>query len=110
MKENVSSGEMCKTLSTKAISTWRSDGLKKVWNWLSKVPSSFWESIIQKRMTSPPYFPNTCSGNAPLTQARAPSFYFERDYGEEDGRRAFQDAEFVVTEIKKIMAMRGDRP
>lgn len=45
-----------------------------------------------------------------LSQARAPSFYFERDYGEEDGRRAFQDAEFVVTEIKKIMAMGGDRP
>ena len=44
-----------------------------------------------------------------LSQARAPSFYFERDYGEEDGRRAFQDAEFVVAEIKKIMAIRGDR-
>lgn len=39
-----------------------------------------------------------------LSQARAPSFYFERDYGEEDGQQAVQDAEFVVTEIKRIMA------
>lgn len=39
-----------------------------------------------------------------LTQARAPSFYYERDYGEEDARRAFQDAAWVLTEVKKILA------
>lgn len=38
-----------------------------------------------------------------LSQARAPSFYFEREYGEEDGRQAVQDAECVVTEIRRIM-------
>ena len=42
-----------------------------------------------------------------LGQARAPSFYFERDYGEEDARRAFQDAGFVLGEVKKILGITG---
>lgn len=42
-----------------------------------------------------------------LSQARAPSFYFERDYGEEDAQQAFQDAEFVVAAVKKIMGITG---
>lgn len=42
-----------------------------------------------------------------LSQARAPSFYFEREYGEEDARQAFQDAQFVLTEVKKILGITG---
>lgn len=41
-----------------------------------------------------------------LAAARAPSFYFERDYTEEDARKAFEDANFVYEAIKsglKIM-------
>lgn len=38
-----------------------------------------------------------------LSQARAPSFYFERDYGEEDAQQAYRDASFVVEETKKIV-------
>jgi len=40
-----------------------------------------------------------------LSQARAPSFYFERDYGEADARQAFQDAGFVLAEVKKIFGI-----
>lgn len=40
-----------------------------------------------------------------LSEARAPSFYFERDYGEEDARRAFQDARFVLSEVKEILGL-----
>lgn len=36
-----------------------------------------------------------------LAQARAPSFYGERDYGREDSRKALEDAEFVLKEIKE---------
>lgn len=42
-----------------------------------------------------------------LTQARAPSFYFERSYSQEDAQRAFGDATFVVDEIKKIVQLIG---
>ena len=42
-----------------------------------------------------------------LGQARGPSFYFEREYGEEDGRQAFRDAEFVLAETKKMLALAG---
>lgn len=38
-----------------------------------------------------------------LTQARAPSFYLERDYSEEDAEHAFQDATFVLKEIERIL-------
>jgi HEPN domain-containing protein len=40
-----------------------------------------------------------------LSQARAPSFYLERDYGEEDARQALRDAMFVLTEVRKILGM-----
>ena len=40
-----------------------------------------------------------------LSQARAPSFYLERDYGEEDARQALRDAVFVLTEVRKILGM-----
>jgi len=40
-----------------------------------------------------------------LGQARAPSFYLERDYGEEDARQALRDAVFVLTEVRKILGM-----
>lgn len=42
-----------------------------------------------------------------LGQARAPSFYFERDYGEEDARKALEDAGFVLTQVKKILGNMG---
>jgi len=45
-----------------------------------------------------------------LGQARAPSFYFERDYGEEDARRALQGAEFVLAEVKKTLNITGSLP
>ena len=38
-----------------------------------------------------------------LSQARAPAFYFERDYNAEDARQAFQDAEFVLIRIKEML-------
>lgn len=40
-----------------------------------------------------------------LSEARAPSFYFERDYGVDDARRAFQDARFVLSEVKEILGL-----
>lgn len=43
-----------------------------------------------------------------LSQARAPAFYFERDYGEEDARQAHQDAGFVLTEVKKILGIANE--
>jgi HEPN domain-containing protein len=42
-----------------------------------------------------------------LGQARAPSFYFERDYDEEDARKALEDAGFVLTQVKKILGNTG---
>jgi HEPN domain-containing protein len=35
-----------------------------------------------------------------LAEARAPSFYGERDFTSEDAKKAFKDAAFVITEIK----------
>lgn len=40
-----------------------------------------------------------------LTQARAPSFYLERDYGEQDAEHALQDAMFVLTEVRRILGI-----
>ena len=42
-----------------------------------------------------------------LSQARAPSFYLERDYGEEDAQKAFRDAMFVLTEVRKVLGIAG---
>ena len=38
-----------------------------------------------------------------LAQARAPAFYFEREYGPEDAQQAWQDASFVVEAVKRIL-------
>lgn len=38
-----------------------------------------------------------------LSQSRTPSFYFEREYEEEDAEKAFNDANFVLEEIKKLL-------
>ena len=38
-----------------------------------------------------------------LGLARAPSFYFERDYGEEDAQKAAEDAGFVLAETKRLL-------
>lgn len=35
-----------------------------------------------------------------LAEARAPSFYGERDFTSEDAKKAFKDAAFVIAEIK----------
>jgi len=43
-----------------------------------------------------------------LAEARAPSFYGERDFSTEDADKAFQDAEFVLKEIKA--ALSGFKP
>ena len=45
-----------------------------------------------------------------LAQARAPAFYFERDYNAEDAHRAFQDAEFVLTRIKEMLKLTERQP
>jgi len=39
-----------------------------------------------------------------LAEARAPSFYGERDFSTEDADKAFQDAEFVLKEIKAALS------
>ena len=41
-----------------------------------------------------------------LSQARAPSFYFERDYDAPDARKAYKDAALVVTHVKRMLAMK----
>lgn len=38
-----------------------------------------------------------------LSEARAPSFYLERDYTEADAQKAFEDANFVYKEIKSAL-------
>lgn len=38
-----------------------------------------------------------------LGEARAPSFYFERDYGEADARKASEDADFVSSVLKRLV-------
>jgi HEPN domain-containing protein len=38
-----------------------------------------------------------------LSQARAPAFYFERDYGVQDAEQAQKDAAFALDEVKKIL-------
>jgi HEPN domain-containing protein len=37
-----------------------------------------------------------------LGEARGPSFYFEKDYTEEDARKALEDADFMVRELKGL--------
>jgi len=41
-----------------------------------------------------------------LGEVRAPSFYMERDYTEEDAKQAFEEASFVLKEIKGIFQVR----
>lgn len=38
-----------------------------------------------------------------LGEARAPSFYFEKDYTVEDARKAFEDATFVFTQVRSML-------
>ena len=40
-----------------------------------------------------------------LSQARAPSFYGDRDYVREDAEAAARDAQYVVTELRKALAL-----
>ena len=42
-----------------------------------------------------------------LAQSRTPSFYFDREYGAEDAEKAFQDAAFVLAEVKRLFGI-GD--
>jgi HEPN domain-containing protein len=42
-----------------------------------------------------------------LTQARSPSFYFERDYEKEDARRAAEDASYVLKEVRDILRVKA---
>ena len=37
--------------------------------------------------------------------ARAAAFYFEREYGSEDAERAVEDASFILTEVKRLLAI-----
>ncbi len=39
-----------------------------------------------------------------LAEARAPSFYGERDFTSDDAKKAFKDAAFVITEIKSRLS------
>lgn len=38
-----------------------------------------------------------------LSEARAPSFYGERDFTSEDAKKAFKDAAYVLKEIKSVI-------
>lgn len=38
-----------------------------------------------------------------LGESRAPSFYFEKDYTEEDAEKAYGDANFLIKEVKSIL-------
>jgi HEPN domain-containing protein len=40
-----------------------------------------------------------------LAQSRAPSFYFDREYGDEDAEQALQDAAFVLNEVKELLGL-----
>lgn len=40
-----------------------------------------------------------------LAQSRAPSFYFDREYGTEDAEQALQDAAFVFSEVRKLLSL-----
>ena len=45
-----------------------------------------------------------------LTQARAPAFYFERDYNIEDAQQAFQDADFVLNQVRRMLRLSDQQP
>ncbi|MCH8012561.1 MAG: HEPN domain-containing protein [Candidatus Marinimicrobia bacterium] len=38
-----------------------------------------------------------------LSEARAPSFYMEMDYPEEDAKRAYDDAQIVLNPVKEML-------
>lgn len=40
-----------------------------------------------------------------LAESRAPSFYFDREYGEEDADRALQDAAFVLEKVEELLGL-----
>ena len=40
-----------------------------------------------------------------LAESRAPSFYLDREYSEEDGEQAVGDAAFVLSETKKLLGL-----
>lgn len=40
-----------------------------------------------------------------LAQSRALSFYFDREYGEEDADRALQDAAFVLEKVEELLGL-----
>lgn len=72
------------------------------------VASAFCEQVRQKSETVGELLEQIRAISLWLSQARAPSFYFEREYGEEDAQRALQDATFVLIEVKKIMGLDGE--
>lgn len=71
------------------------------------VASAFCEQVRKKSQAAEEPLERIRAISLWLSQARAPAFYFERDYGEEDAQQAFQDAEFVVVAVKKIMGITG---
>ena len=44
-----------------------------------------------------------------LAQARAPAFYFEREYRSEDAQQAAQDAGFVIEAVKRLLDLTGEQ-
>lgn len=38
-----------------------------------------------------------------LGEARAPSFYFEKDYTKEDAEKAYEDAAFLIKAVKEVL-------
>ena len=40
-----------------------------------------------------------------LAESRAPSFYLDREYSEEDAQQALGDAAFVLSETKKLLGL-----
>ena len=45
-----------------------------------------------------------------LAQSRAQSFYFDREYGEEDAEQALKDAAFVLNEVKELLGLSRKEP
>ena len=45
-----------------------------------------------------------------LAQSRAPSFYFDREYGEEDAEQALKDAAFVLNAVKELLGLSRKEP
>lgn len=60
--------------------------------------------IVQEKLGKIPETLERIAGiSQRLNDARSPSFYMEKDYSSEDATRAYEDARFVLSEVKRIL-------